>query len=106
MKKHLLNLAMLGFFALTGTLGFTACSDDAVAGGDPSVEPSLSTKTKEVNVNFVMNVDYGQPATTRQSAATLQIPNTVSNTFRGIEQATLLPYIVPGTPKFLNSAAL
>ena len=104
MKKHLLNLAMLGFFALTGTLGFTACSDDAVAGGDPSVEPSPSTETKVKNVNFVMNVEYGQPATTRQSAATLQIPNTVSNTFRGIEQATLLPYIVPGTPGFLSEA--
>lgn len=103
MKKHLLNLAMLGFFALTGTLGFTACSDDAVAGGDPSVEPSLSTKTKEVNVNFVMNVDYGQPATTRQSAETVQIPSTTTNTFRGMENATLLPYIVANAT-FLTEA--
>ena len=104
MKKHLLNLAMLGFLALTGTVGFTACSDDAVAGSEPSVNPGPNNETKVKNVNFVMNVEYGQPATTRQSAATVQIPNTTSNTFRGIEEAKLLPYIVAGTPGFLSEA--
>lgn len=104
MKKYLLNLAMLGLFALSASVGFTACSDDAVAGSEPDVNPSPSEETKAKTVNFVMNVEYGQPAATRQSAATVQIPNTTSNTFRGIEGGKLLPYIVPGTPNFLSDA--
>lgn len=104
MKRHLLNWAMLGLFVLAGTVGFTACSDDAVADNEPTENPSLNKETKEVNVNFVMNVEYGQPATTRMSAATAQIPNATSSTFRGIEEAKLLPYIVTGSPTFLSEA--
>lgn len=103
MKKYLLYMAMCGFSALAITVGFTACSEDATVDNEPSVKTNTVEEPKEVNVNFVMNVDYGQPATTRQSAETVQIPSATSNTFRGMENATLLPYTVAGAT-FLTEA--
>jgi len=98
MKK--INQFVLGFaIALTGALGFTACSSsDDVVENNPTYNPD----TNELNVNFVFNVSTSNgntssasnsPAfssfdgTTRMTAANAQA--STSEAFRGITNAYL-----------------
>lgn len=86
MKK--INQFALGFaIALTGALGFSACSStDEAEVNNPNFDPA----TNEVLAKFVFNVSTGNTATTRQSSAATQA--SVSETFRGIDNAVLFSF--------------
>jgi hypothetical protein len=86
MKKYF-NFALLSAIALTGTIGFTACSssDDSVAENskvedNPTYDPVANTVTAQ----FVLNVSSA--ATTRQSATTVQR----NANFRGMQNTKLI----------------
>jgi hypothetical protein len=84
MKKYL-NFAFVSAIALTGTLGFTACSsedkiDDTAATPNPTYDATAQT----VNVNFVLNVS--SEANTRQSSNAVQ----QNANFRGMTDAKLI----------------
>ena len=79
--------AMLSAIALTGTVGFSSCtSSDEVA----EVNPDFNAETNEVTTDFVFNVSTGNTATTRMSQANTQA--TIEQTFRGIDNTTLLSF--------------
>ena len=86
MKKYF-NFALLSAIALTGTIGFTACSssDDTVA-EESKVEnnPTYDPVAKTVTTQFVLNVSSA--ATTRQTAAAVQ----QNANFRGMKEAKLV----------------
>lgn len=86
MKKT--NQFVLCFaIALTGVLGFSACSsNDEAEVNNPNYNPA----TNEVLAKFVFNVSTGNTATTRQSSAATQA--SVSEIFRGIENAVLFSF--------------
>ena len=86
MKKT--NQFVLCFaIALTGVLGFSACSsNDEAEVNNPNYNPA----TNEVLAKFVFNVSTGNTATTRQSSAATQA--SVSETFRGIDNAVLFSF--------------
>ena len=86
MMKKYFNFALLSAIALTGTMGFTACSssDDVV---DVNLDPGTESGT--VPTQFVFNVSTAQAGTTRMSAATAQYNGT---NFRGIEKTYLMAY--------------
>lgn len=87
MKKNF-NYALLGAIALTGAMGFTACSSDSdVVEQNPNYNPT----TKEVTTDFVFNVATGNEMGTRMTSANTQ--STISETFRGIDHATLMSFI-------------
>ena len=86
MKKT--NQFVLGFaIALTGALGFSACSSNDEAEVN---NPNYNPETNEVLAKFVFNVSTGNTATTRQSSAATQA--SVSETFRGIDNAVLFSF--------------
>lgn len=87
MKKYF-NFAFLSAIALAGTFGLTACSssDDLAAETNPNYNPD----TKEVAVDFVMNVATGNGEGTRMSAANTQAD--ITQAFRGIDNATLMSF--------------
>jgi hypothetical protein len=86
MKK--INQFALGFaIALTGALGFSGCSSNDEAEVN---NPNFNPETNEVLAKFVFNVSTGNTATTRQSSAATQA--SVSETFRGIDNAVLFSY--------------
>jgi hypothetical protein len=102
MKKNF-KYAMLGAIALTGAMGFTACStdDDVVKEENKSKD---SPGKNEVTTQFVFNVSNGNDATTRQSAAATQALST--NQFRGIEDSYILcAKNAAGDGKYLTAAA-
>ena len=70
MKKT--NQFVLGFaIALTGALGFSACSSNDEAEVN---NPNYNPETNEVLAKFVFNVSTGNTATTRQSSAATTVP--------------------------------
>jgi len=86
MKKYF-NFALLSAIALTGTIGFTACSssEDAVedkVADNPTYDPVANTVTTQ----FVLNVNPAGQGTTRQAATTVQ----KANNFRGMQDAMLI----------------
>ena len=88
MKKYF-NFALLSAIALTGTIGFTACSSSEEATVD--VNPTYNPKTNEVTTDFVFNVSNGSSATTRQSGAATQASSSLSaNDFRGIDHSYIM----------------
>lgn len=101
MKKNL-KYAMLGAIALTGTMGFTACSDDTVGQETKNVTPSpgYNPETGEVTADFVFNVAMGSNPKTRMSSYFTQadavnstgLDATESKWFRGIDNAKLFSY--------------
>ena len=100
------QLALTFAIALTGALGFTACSSsDDVVENNPNYNP----ETKEVTTNFIFNVSTSNapavssrnaPAAsaddlisvTRMSAFNTQANVTYASDFRGITNAELLSF--------------
>ena len=93
MMKKYFNFALLSAIALTGTIGFTACSssEDAIA-EEQKVEdnPGYNPKTGEVVTDFVFNVAASNNRTTRMTAANTQADD--AQLFRGIEKTQLFAY--------------
>ena len=94
MKKHF-NFAFLGAIALIGSSILVSCSsaDEPLAQTEENAPASekYNPATGEVGVEFVMNVATNNEPTTRMSAANTQAD--LSQTFRGIENATLMTYV-------------
>lgn len=86
MKKYF-NFAFLSAIALAGTFGLTACSSSDDLAGETN---PINQNSKEVNVDFVMNVATSNEATTRMTSANTQA--TLAETFRGINNATLMTF--------------
>ena len=89
MKKYF-NFAFLSAIALTGTIGFTACSssDDSVAENSKVADnPTYDPVARTVTTKFVLNVSSAANGnTTRQSAVIVQ----KNANFRGIQDAKLI----------------
>ena len=88
MKKYF-NFALLSAIALTGTIGFTACSssDDSIV-EEQKVEdnPKFDRSTNSVTTQFVLNVSSADQNATRQTADIVQ----KNSNFRGIQDAKLI----------------
>ena len=67
MKKNF-KYALLGAIALTGTMGFTACSTDSDVAED--INPSYDAATGLVKSQFVLNI--ASNAQTRSGSTTVQ----------------------------------
>ena len=103
MKKYF-NFALLSAIALTGTIGFTACSSSEEATVD--VNPTYNPKTNEVTTDFVFNVSNGSSATTRQSGAATQASSSLSaNDFRGIDHSYIMCFKQGSDGNPLSAAA-
>ena len=85
MKK--INQFALGFaIALTGALGFSACSSEE----NVDVNPSYNKQTGELNVDFVFNISTSNTPTTRMTSANTQA--TTGDYFRGLTNAYLATF--------------
>lgn len=86
------SLALLSAIALTGAVGFTACSSSDEL-EEVVNNPNYDPQTGEVTTNFVFNVSTSNsPSYTRMSAADTQADVTSSYDFRGITNADLLSF--------------
>ena len=96
MKKYF-NFALLSAIALTGTIGFTACSssDDSVA-ENPKVEdnPTYDPVKGTVTSQFVLNIASDSKSTGRRSGATT-VQSGGAN-FRGIDNTLLFAFKTSG----------
>lgn len=89
MKKNFL-FAMMSAIALTGTLGFTACtSDDDIAAVENN--PTYDEATGLVKSQFVLNI--ASNAQTRSGATTVQADG---ENFRGIDNTLLFAFQTSG----------
>lgn len=86
MKKNSIY-ALMGAIALTGSVGFSSCSS---AEEEVSTNPNYDPIDNSVLTQFVFNVSTSNQASTRQKADATQA--TTTQTFRGIQDAYLLPY--------------
>ena len=87
--KKLTQLALMSAIALTGSIGFTACSSTNEEMEPEVNNPNFNPATNEVLAKFVFNVSTGN-GTTRQSSAATQA--SASETFRGIDNAVLFSF--------------
>ena len=89
MKKKNFIKALFGTIVLVSAMLFTGCtSDDNI---DGTANNGNATNAPEVPVNFVFNV-----ATSTEPTSRMTSPNTqaaLNETFRGIENATLMTYV-------------
>lgn len=85
MKKNYFY-ALMGAIALTGTVGFTSCSDNDLAETNPTYDP----ETNSVVVDLALNISTANTPTTRMSSAATQA--TASDDFRGISEARLFTF--------------
>ena len=86
MKKYF-NFALLSAIALTGTIGFTACSSSEDAVEDKVADnPTFDRVTNSVTTQFVLNVSSADQGATRQSAVIVQ----KNANFRGMQDAKLV----------------
>ena len=91
MMKKYFNFALLSAIALTGTMGFTACSssdDVAAVENNPTYDPVNGT----VKSQFVLNIANNVKAT-RSGGTTVQAGG---ENFRGIDNALLFAYKTSG----------
>lgn len=95
------NFALMGAIALTGAVGFTACSssDDITATNNPDYNP----ETNSVKTEFTISLPNYVGSITRQTADVAQAQTTP--TFRGMQNIKLIPYgaAVETTSTPLNS---
>lgn len=79
------NFALMSAIALTGAVGFTACSssDDITATNNPDYNP----ETNSVKTTISLSINPNNGSTTRQTSATVQ----ESSDFRGIGSILCLP---------------
>ncbi len=98
MMKKFFNFAMLSAIALTGTIGFTACSSsDEVAQGNTN--PTYDGSS--VRTDFAFNITKASKGNTRMTATNTQ---ETGNNFRGMQHMFLLPYT--GEPTSANASTL
>ena len=96
MKK--INQFALGFaIALTGAVGFTACSSEE----NMDVNPSYNKQTGELNVDFVFNISTSNTPTTRMTSANTQA--TTGDYFRGLTNAYLATFKLNADGKAVTS---
>ncbi len=88
MKKNF-KYALLGAIALTGAMGFTACSTDSDVAED--INPSYDAATGLVKSQFVLNI--ASNAQTRSGSTTVQAGG---ENFRGIDNTLLFAYATNG----------
>ena len=68
--KKIQQLALMSAIALTGAVGFTACSSANDDVSQDVTNPNFNSKTNEVLAKFVFNVSTGNSTTRQTSAAT------------------------------------
>lgn len=85
MKKRFMY-ALMSAITLTGSVGFSSCTDDEVVDVNPSYDPEANT----VVVDLAFNISTANTPTTRMSAAATQA--TTDQTFRGISDAKLFTF--------------
>ena len=91
MMKKYFNFALLSAIALTGTIGFTACSssdDVAAVENNPTYDPVKGTVKSQFVLNIASNVK-----TTRSGATTVQAGG---ENFRGIDNTLLFAFKTSG----------
>lgn len=90
------NLALMGAIALTGAVGFTACSSsDDVTVNNPDFNP----ETNSVKTQFTISLPSGLNQTRQVSAVTQE------SGFRGIEKIKLIPYTLASGDVLVGSTA-
>lgn len=97
MKKYF-SYALAGAIALTGAVGFAACStsgEDVVSNiNKPDPNPSNNSEQDAVKTQFTISFPKNV-ATTRQSPSIVQNAQTIG-TFRGMDNIVLLPFAATG----------
>ena len=101
--KKIQQLALMSAIALTGAVGFTACSSSNEAAEPETVSSRYNPATNEVGVNLVFNVSTGN-GTTRQTSAATQA--TEDDLFRGIDNSILFSFKQAADGKHLASPTL
>jgi hypothetical protein len=96
--KKIQYFALTFAIAITGTVGFTACSseNDVLSGSDKTAE-----KAEDVHVNFVFNVATSNGPTTRMTSGNTQA--TTGDAFRGINNAYLATFKLDEDGKSVGS---
>lgn len=90
------NLALMGAIALTGAVGFTACSSsDDVTVNNPDFNP----ETNSVKTQFTISLPSGLNQTRQVSLVTQETG------FRGIEKIKLIPYTLASGDVLVGSTA-
>ena len=87
--------ALMGAIALTGTMGFTSCSDSDVAETNPNFDP----ETNSVVVDLALNISTANTPKTRMSSVATQA--TENDAFRGISDARLFSFVQTANGKHL-----
>ena len=100
--KKIQQLALMSAIALTGAVGFTACSSANDDVSQDVTNPNFNSKTNEVLAKFVFNVSTGN-STTRQTSAATQAA--VSDAFRGIDNAVLFSFKQASDGKTIATAS-
>ena len=98
--KTMKNFALMGAIALTGAVGFTACSSS----NDVTVNnPDFNPETNSVKTEFTISLPNYVGSITRQTAGVAQAQTTP--VFRGMQNIKLIPYgaAVENTSTPLNS---
>lgn len=80
------NFALMGAIALTGAVGFTACSSSNDVAED--INPNYNPETNTVKTAITLSIDPNGSVPTRMAAATAQA---ASSTFRGMQDIWLIP---------------
>lgn len=102
MKKYL-NFAFVSAIALTGTLGFIACSSEDKLDAD-SKNPDFNSSKNEVVTKFVFNVASGNTTDTRQTEVATQASSSLSaENFRGIDNAQVMCFEQPTDGNYLTT---
>lgn len=83
--KTMKNLALMGAIALTGAVGFTACSSSNDVAED--INPNYNPETNSVKTTISLSINPNNGSTTRQASATVQ----KDGSFRGIGSILCLP---------------
>jgi len=99
--KKIKFFALMSAIALTGTIGFTACSSSSDA-TDSTADVNPTYDGTSVRTDFAFNITKASQGTTRMTAANVQ--EGTSWTFRGMEHMFLLPFT--GEPTSANATTL
>jgi hypothetical protein len=84
--KKLFNFALFGAMALTGAVGFSACSSSDDVVNNPDFDPETNTVKTQFAISLPSNVHAPQ---TRMSSTTVQ---EAVGSFRGMQDIILLPF--------------
>ena len=98
--KKIKFFALMSAIALTGTIGFTACSSSSDA-TDSTADVNPTYDGSSVRTDFAFNITKASQGTTRMTAANTQETGT---NFRGMQHMFLLPFT--GEPTSANASTL